>query len=143
MFSACVGNDIGAVEMIFRSTEVSLCPTPGERALHDTGWFFIQARGAVIKMAHQKTKLVHPFGRGDVPVAYVDLVFLKVCIRARLRQDRSAYALILYGAPLVGISDPELIIRRKIVKDAAGAEEVPRRIGHIVLNQSIHPLRMD
>src|SRR4030081_2907301 len=49
----------------------------------------------------------------------------------RLGQSCAADVLILEGLMFVGITNPELVTTREVVKDAPRAEEVMNRRGHI------------
>jgi hypothetical protein len=50
-------------------------------------------------MADQELQLVHPMRRETMPVAYVNLMLLELCVGGGARQYRSAYSLVLHGSP--------------------------------------------
>src|SRR5215471_5780692 len=79
-------------------------------------------------MSHEKSRLVQPVRRELVEVADIDFVFEEVCICRGTGQRGTPGALVLRRTMLVGITDPELISVRKVVKDTTGSEEVMRRV---------------
>ena len=73
----------------------------------------------------------------------VDLVLVKPCVCSRFREYRATYCLVLNGTPLVGISDPELVVIRKIMEYPARAKKMAGRIGYVFSNSALRSLRIN
>src|ERR1700732_806314 len=90
-------------------------------------------------MAYQKPQLVDPARRETVPVTYIDLMLLEFQVGGGAGQYGSAHSLVFNCAPFVGITHPELIAIRQVVKYPSRAKEVPGRIGNTLIELKIGP----
>ena len=62
MLAVGVGDDVGAVEMVFSAAGVSLCPAAGERTGNDDLGSRVDASAGLIVLADEETELIGPHG---------------------------------------------------------------------------------
>ena len=62
MLAVGVGDDVGAVEMVFGAAGVSLCAAAGERTGNDDLGSRVDAGAGLIVLADQETELIGPHG---------------------------------------------------------------------------------
>src|SRR5205807_339419 len=112
-----IGGKVSPVEVIFSAAGIGLGAAGGE----ESGDCDLRVRGYAVRgiviVADQEPQLIQPVRRELVEMADVDFVLEKVCVGAGGGQRSAADVLILDGAVLVGIADPELIAVRQIVED--------------------------